>query len=100
MRFRHFSGLFLLLILLLIGTILLSSCAQDDTAPTFQAQVSTEVTEETVVSQDTVFTPQQVIDTLEPFSEFECLYCHTDQERLIELALPAEETESLSSGPG
>jgi hypothetical protein len=39
---------------------------------------------------------------IEPFTDFACLECHTDQQRLTELA-PAEqeeEAESLSSGPG
>jgi hypothetical protein len=40
---------------------------------------------------------------MEPFSDFACLECHTDRQRLTELA-PAEaadeEAESLSSGPG
>lgn len=36
-----------------------------------------------------------------PFTDHECLACHTDQARLQELALPVEEKgESLSSGPG
>ena len=39
---------------------------------------------------------------IEPFEDFACLDCHTDKQRLTELA-PAqeqEEEESLSSGPG
>ena len=42
-------------------------------------------------------------EQVEPFSDFACLECHTDRQRLTELA-PAEaedeEAESLSSGPG
>ena len=39
---------------------------------------------------------------IEPFEDFACLDCHTDENRLNELAPPiAEEPEeSLSSGPG
>lgn len=39
---------------------------------------------------------------VEPFEDFACLDCHTDQNRLNELAPPVEEEpeELLSSGPG
>lgn len=42
--------------------------------------------------------PQETI----PFEDYACLNCHTDQERLKELApnIPVEEESSLSSGPG
>lgn len=38
--------------------------------------------------------------TLEPFTDQACLDCHTDQERLVTLAVEDAEPESLSSGPG
>ena len=37
---------------------------------------------------------------IEPFGDFACLECHTDQQRLSELAIEEEEPEALSSGPG
>lgn len=42
------------------------------------------------------------LQQIEPFTDTDCLACHTDEQRLKELA-PAkeeEEAESLSSGPG
>jgi hypothetical protein len=43
-------------------------------------------------------TPHQQIET---FEDFACLDCHSDQDRLTELAVVEEkEAESLSSGPG
>ena len=47
----------------------------------------------------TLATPLQ---QAEPFEDTACLDCHTDQQRLTELAATKEEehTESLSSGPG
>jgi hypothetical protein len=39
--------------------------------------------------------------TLEPFTDQACLDCHTDQGRLMALAVEEEEVhEALSSGPG
>jgi hypothetical protein len=41
------------------------------------------------------------LQDIPPFTDAECLACHTDQARLQELAIPVEEeAESLSSGPG
>ena len=37
---------------------------------------------------------------IEPFEDFACLDCHTDQQRLTELAIEEEAPEALSSGPG
>jgi hypothetical protein len=38
---------------------------------------------------------------VEPFEDFACLDCHTDRDRLEELAIAEEPSEeSLSSGPG
>lgn len=38
---------------------------------------------------------------IEPFTDSACLDCHTDQQRLTELAVVEEEApEALSSGPG
>ncbi|MCA9905962.1 MAG: hypothetical protein KC547_19030 [Anaerolineae bacterium] len=37
---------------------------------------------------------------IEPFEDFACLECHTDQQRLSELAVEEEAPEALSSGPG
>jgi hypothetical protein len=36
----------------------------------------------------------------EPFSDQACLDCHTDEDRLKELAVEEESPETLSSGPG
>ena len=36
----------------------------------------------------------------EPFTDTACLTCHTDEALLKELAVPAVDTEALSSGPG
>lgn len=52
-----------------------------------------------------VSTPSRIgaspFQDIPPFTDAECLACHTDQTRLQELAIPVkEEAESLSSGPG
>ena len=37
---------------------------------------------------------------IEPFTDTECLACHTDRSRLTELAAPPQVVETLSEGPG
>jgi len=37
---------------------------------------------------------------IEPFTDTECLACHTDQSHLTELAVQPEVVETLSEGPG
>lgn len=36
----------------------------------------------------------------EPFTDQACLDCHTDEDRLVALAVEEESPEALSSGPG
>lgn len=76
----------------------LSACAPDTSAPVLQARIvapaAAEATAEATV-QTAAAAPTPLV-----FEDGACLECHTDQERLTELALPVEEVESHSSGPG
>lgn len=99
MRLR---GLHLLIagILLSLFGVSLISCAPDKSAPTLEASIrpTTDANASSPVSVALAGTP---IPDIPPFTDTECLICHTDQALLIELAIPEEnEAESLSSGPG
>lgn len=80
----------------MIGVIV-SACAQDTSAPVFDE------TQALVTETPTQVSPaleQSAAATLEPFVDFACLDCHTDQVQLTALALPKEAEEKLSTGPG
>jgi hypothetical protein len=101
MKIRHLAG-----VLLVMGTLLLlaafsASCTPDKTAPTLEGEAAVDMipTEDAAPSDD-LDIAANIADNIEPFSDQECLDCHTDQALLVELALPEEETEKLSSGPG
>ncbi len=102
MNKRH--GLWLLLILgmlLLVGAAL-ASCAPDTSAPERQVHVA-QLGESGDQAADT--TLSNVADSsasIQPveFTDTACLDCHTDEERLKELAVEEEVPETLSSGPG
>jgi hypothetical protein len=93
-----FGSLFLL-------TGVLTGCAPDTSAPELQPR-QTEVAlasdpvedggADALVSDDA----GALAADIPPFVDFACLECHTDQARLLELAVEEEETESLSEGPG
>lgn len=97
MKGRFSAGLFGLAGTVLILGGLMAACAPDTSAPTLQARPQPAETEEpAAVSMEIL--PANVL--LEPFTDQECLDCHTDQNLLTELALPDEVVESLSEGPG
>ena len=76
----------------------LSACAPDTSAPAFQPRLDAEPT----TASSEVITVAQAVPTQTRlvFEDHACLDCHTDQARLMELALPVEQLESHSSGPG
>jgi hypothetical protein len=97
MKGRFSAGLFGLAGTVLILGGLMAACAPDTSAPTLAPRTEPVQTEEpTAVSMEIL--PANVL--LEPFTDQECLDCHTDQSLLTELALPDEVVESLSEGPG
>lgn len=103
MRLRVVSILLLALSLLMVSMALIS-CAPDTSAPVLPdieaSDISTPDSVSVAAVPEVVSLPGTLVPTVEPFTDTECLDCHTDQEKLIELALPEEEEDSLSSGPG
>lgn len=85
---------------LLTFIALLVGCAQDTAAPTTVSQ--TDGSEEATELSQSNTTSVRLMTQAETFTDFECLFCHTNQEQLVALAAPVEEHagESLSSGPG
>lgn len=86
---------------LLIVAALLVSCAPDTTAPELQSRVAQ--------AESADLSTPIAASAAEPatgavrvaFTDQACLDCHTDKARLQALAVePAQEAESLSSGPG
>jgi hypothetical protein len=80
------------------GTIfagVITSCAPDTSAPTLAPRTPTQGNNRVVALN---FIPPTPI--LQPFTDAECLDCHTDQERLTTLAVAEDKSEALSSGPG
>jgi hypothetical protein len=97
MKARLLASLFVVMGLFVVAAILVSGCARDTDAPELQVEeLSVAETEEPGDSDITLTTTDM---HLEPFSDFACLDCHTDQEELVELAVE-EEVVSLSEGPG
>jgi hypothetical protein len=86
----------------------LVSCSPDTSAPTLpdEASVETPLTLEAPAEETAeaaivaMVMDDTAVATVPPFTDIECLECHTNQERLVELAVVPEETESLNSGPG
>jgi hypothetical protein len=78
-------------------TAAIAACAPDTSAPTLQAsaRTSSEAQETAVVVSLATPTPM-----LEPFTDYACLNCHTDQAQLTLLAVEDKVTEALSEGPG
>lgn len=88
------------MILIALGVVLIG-CTPDKSAPTLEPIAtipSNEAAEPEAIQVAAVGTP---IVEVPPFTDTECLDCHTDQQALIELAVEEENVhESLSSGPG
>jgi hypothetical protein len=103
MRIRVVNTI-LLVAALTTFSLALISCAPDKSAPTLAATattVATDVADRPTTSSVVVADAGTPIATVPPFTDLECLNCHTDQARLEELAVPKEhEGEALSSGPG
>lgn len=74
---------------------LMASCTPDTSAPALQQRAGSSPTAQPA----TVNLPPTPV-WLEPFTDYACLECHTDQAQLTELAKPDEPTETLSEGPG
>jgi hypothetical protein len=72
----------------------LASCAPDTSAPALNT--SARITPVAVLPSQTT----EETATAEPFVDVACLDCHTDQARLMELAVEVEKAETLSEGPG
>lgn len=100
MQMRSLAGVVLVIGLFLVVSTLVASCSPDKSAPELKvSQVPTIVSEDTLIG-DTGMTPDEIIAEIEPFTDVECLDCHTDEVVLKELAKPVEVTEGLSTGPG
>ena len=90
---RHYKWLYLLL----ITTMLLSSCQANELAATDVEAPSPLLAKVNPLTVSISDQQVQVANELEPN---ECLNCHTDKERLIETATVEEAGESESSGVG
>lgn len=103
MRLRVVPTLLLVLSLLMVSMALMS-CAPDTSAPELPPTATDNPTPDGVgvaALPEVVSLPGTLVPTVEPFTDTECLDCHTNKDLLIELAIPEEEgEESLSSGPG
>lgn len=85
-------------LLVAIGLMLIS-CAPDTTAPTLQPQPANGPP--SAGDAPVAINVSSDIPRVPPFTDTECLDCHTDQPTLVDLAQPADDAhEALSSGPG
>jgi hypothetical protein len=96
---RHRRLLRFLLLLAVGSSLVVAGCMPDLTAPTLAAPEGTaEVVVEPIVL---VSVPSgTAMPAVAPFSDTACLDCHTNQDLLMELAIPEEKEAKLSSGPG
>lgn len=84
-----------------IAVLSLAACAPDKSAPTLPPREAAIPTEEVVVEVAQAADVETLVQSVEPFTDFECQSCHQNQEQLVELAVEEENVaESLSSGPG
>ncbi|MBZ0314795.1 MAG: hypothetical protein K8L91_00140 [Anaerolineae bacterium] len=97
---RSIAALILLMGLFLVMSALVASCAPDKSAPELEIGQAPTVGAEDVLITDAGITAEEMVAEIEPFTDVECLDCHTDEVALQELAKPEESTESLSTGPG
>jgi hypothetical protein len=97
MRGRLLVGLLGFGGLSLLAAGLSVSCAPDTSAPTLQQRSITPTATEPI-PQAVALLPTGIY--VEPFRDQACLDCHTNQEKLVELAVPPPEKETLSEGPG
>lgn len=98
MKPQRGAWLILTLGIFLVASTALLGCSRDTSAPT---AVPTAEDALTTTPQQTVDAPIAVaMDANVPFSDVECLDCHTDQVLLVELAEPPEVVEEHSEGPG
>jgi len=96
-----------------LGTLLMSiglamiACTPDKSAPTLGERSITPVPGSDGITMENL---SQTVANLQgtpiaevpPFTDTECLTCHTDQQRLIDNTIPVIEIDGhdLSSGPG
>lgn len=95
MKLRAAARSILMMGLTLLASGVLISCVPDTSAPLLQSRRKPTGTPPTTPEQAT--TPHAA---LRPFTDFDCLNCHTDQEQLVALAVEKPAAESLSEGPG
>lgn len=100
MRLRGIHLLIVGIMLSLFGVALIS-CSPDKTAPTLEASIRPTTEADTVAPVSVALAGGTPIPEIPPFTDTECLVCHSDQARLTELAVEEEDiAHSLSSGPG
>jgi len=101
MRMRTYSAILMGVSIILFG-LAVASCAPDTAAPTLVVRTTPDATEAVLPQPVSLTDAGEAIPTLQPFTDTECLDCHTNQERLETLAIPEEDNahEALSSGPG
>ena len=97
---RSIAGVVLLIGLFFIMSALIASCAPDKSSPELETSIVQTSAAEDVLVSGTDITTEQMVAEIEPFTDVECLDCHTDELALQELAKPEETTEGLSTGPG
>lgn len=78
----------------------LVSCSADTSAPELQVQAAISDSSEQHPSNTDAAPPITTIDVNAEFTDQACFDCHTDQERLVELAVEDEVVEVPSEGPG
>lgn len=90
------------LLLIAFGLSMMSVAALANAANTssLQSQTHAAISDSDAQQSDTLIThPSSTSNTAE-FTDQPCLDCHTDQERLVELAVEDEVVEAPSEGPG
>ncbi|NDJ87092.1 MAG: hypothetical protein GYB66_14535 [Chloroflexi bacterium] len=105
MRARYSAWLLIVVGIALVVGAALVSCTPDRSAPELSdAEMESADSLESAVSDEPTEAPPDIVtvdmDLIEPFTDQECLDCHSNQTLLIEITPEEEETESLSEGPG
>ncbi|MCC7206898.1 MAG: hypothetical protein IT323_06305 [Anaerolineae bacterium] len=80
----------------LLGVVV-AACTPDTSAPMLAARSGAAALQNAPTAEVSLLQPTPA---LPPFTDYACLDCHTDQDKLVELAKPVEVHEALSSGPG
>lgn len=78
----------------------LASCSADKSAPELQIQAAISDSSDQHPSNPDATPPITTIDIDTEFTDQSCFDCHTNQARLVELAVEEEVVEVPSEGPG